>query len=323
MAIQLYKGILLAFLIGLISIVLAPYVRGVNGVILSFVIGVAVGNLYTLPADFAQGIKYSGSKILEFSIVLLAFSISFNEIAVIGPSKFALVALTIILVLILTIYLAKKLKCPTEGGWLVGFGTAICGSSAIAALAPSVTKNTEDTGIAIAIVNLLGSIGMVIMPFTLKYFDVAAIDSSVYIGASLHSVGNVMGAGFGMQDSMIGERALTIKMARVALLSPAIIFFNILVQAGKKRSFASYFKLPLYLWAFISITILVSVIPFPAEFLSAMKKGGNFLLIVAMAAIGLKVSLRQLIDSGQKAMKFGLLIFALQIVIIGLLLLVL
>ncbi len=163
---------------------------------------------------------------------------------------------------------------------------------------------------------------MVVMPFVLSYLELSDLDSSVYIGASLHSVGNVAGAGFGMSET-IGENALTIKMARVALLSPAIIFFNIMIQAGKKKSFLAYFKLPAYLWAFIAITIFVSLVPLPTTLLSGLKTGGNLLLTVAMAAIGLRVSLRQLIDSGQKAMKFGLLIFVLQILVIALLLSVL
>ena len=317
---QLIKGILLSFLVGLFSYLIAPYVPGINGVILSFILGVLIGNIIKLPTDFASGIKFSSSKILEASIVLLAFSISFSDIQAIGPSNFALIGITILLVLLLTVFISKKVSCPASAGWLVGFGTAICGSSAIAALAPSVTKNTEDTGIAIAIVNLIGSVGMGIMPFALRYFEVSDLDSSVYIGASLHSVGNVMGAGFSMENASIGENALTIKMARVALLTPAIIFFNVLVQAGKKRSLMSYFKLPLYLWLFIAITILVSIVSLPKELLDVLKFGGNFLLIIAMAAIGLKVSLKQLIDSGQKAMKFGVLIFAIQLVIIWLLL---
>ncbi len=313
---------MLALFIGLVSHVAAPFIPGFNGVLLSFLLGVIVGNVFQLPASLNAGIKFSGSKVLEFSIVLLAFSISFNKIAALGVSNFALIAIMIVAIILLTFFLAKKLNCPTASGWLVGFGTAICGSSAIAALAPTVTDSTEDTGIAIAIVNLLGSIGMVALPFALTYFDVSDIKSGVFIGATLHSVGNVAGAGFGMSET-IGTSALTIKLARVAMLSPAIIFFNILNQSGKKKPLASYFRLPLFLWAFIAITILVSVVPLPEAFLNAMKTAGDFLLIVAMAAIGLKVSLRQLIDSGQKAMKFGVLIFVLQMLIVGILLMVL
>jgi len=315
-------GIALSVAIGLLAYWLAPMINYVNAVLLSFLIGVCLNNVLSLPKSLSSGIKFSASKVLEFSIELLAFNINFNKIADLGASKFVLVVIMIVLLILLTIFLAKKLNCPTESGWLVGFGTAICGSSAIAALAPSVTKNTEDTGIAIAIVNLIGSMGMILMPFIFRELDLSDTEIASYIGAGLHSVGNVAGAGFEMSER-IGENALTIKMARVAMLSPAIIFFNILIQAGKKKNLISYLKLPIYLWAFIAITILVSVVQLPNEFLENMKNGGSILLIIAMAAIGLKVSFRQLIDSGQKAMKFGLLIFVIQLVIISLLLVVL
>lgn len=321
MIVKLYKGLLIAFLIGMLSFFIAPYIPGVNGVLLSFLLGVLIGNTTPIPAAFNQGIKYAGSRLLEYSIVLLAFGISFNKIAAIGP-KFGLIVVMIISMILLTIFLAKRFNCPTTGGWLVGFGTAICGSSAIAALAPTVAKNSEDAGIAIAIVNLLGSVGMVLLPVVLTQLHIADIDSGVFIGATLHSVGNVAGAGYAMTPA-IGDSALTIKLARVAMLSPAIIFFNILVNTGQKKSFLGYFKLPPYLWAFIAITILVSIVELPEPFIESMKTAGDLLLIISMAGIGLKISLRQLLDSGQKAMKFGILIFAVQMGLVALLLLIL
>lgn len=319
----LYKGVLLAVLIGLLSYVLAPVIPYVNGVLLSFAVGVLLGNVIDIPKQFVSGIKFSSSKLLEIAIVLLAFGISFTKIAAIGLSKFVLIALMILVLLLLTILLAKRMKGTEATQWMVGFGTAICGSSAIAALAPTVTKNTEETGVAIAIVNLLGSVGMVLIPITLGYLNLSETDASVLIGAGLHSVGNVAGAGFMMTDS-IGEQALTIKMARVALLSPAIILFNIMARTGgKKKTIWSYLKLPPYLWAFIAITILVSIFDIPQEFLNPMKELGDIFLIIAMAAIGLKISIRQLVKDGQRSILFGLVIFGVQLVLIGLLLLVL
>jgi uncharacterized integral membrane protein (TIGR00698 family) len=320
---RLYKGVLLAVFIGLFSYFAAPSIPYINGVLLSFVLGVLLGNLVSLPKVFSAGIKFSSSKILEIAIVLLAFGISFGKIAAIGSSKFILIAVMIVVLLVVTILLAKRIKGTDAAQWMVGFGTAICGSSAIAALAPTVTKNSEETGIAIAIVNLLGSVGMIFIPIVLTYLNMSEVDASVFIGAGLHSVGNVAGAGFMMTDS-IGEQALTIKMARVALLSPAIILFNIMAQTGgKKKSVWSHFKLPPYLWAFIAITILVSVLPIPQQFLDVMKKLGDILLIIAMAAIGLKISILQLAKDGRRSIVFGLVIFGVQLALIGLLLSVL
>lgn len=311
-----YRGILLASGIGILSFLVAPYVPILNEVLFAFGLGVIIGNFVRLPEIFSKGISFASSKFLEFSIVLLAFSISFTKIAQVGLSSFVLIAVMIVVLLLLTIFLAKRLSCPTSAAWLVGFGTAICGSAAIAALAPKISKNKEDAGVSVAIVNLIGSLGMVVIPLVLAFLQVSDLNSGIFLGASLHSVGNVAGAGYGM-NSVIGDTALTIKLARVALLSPAIIFFNFLVHREEKKSMASLFHLPPYLWAFIAITIFVSVVPLPDALLKFLKEAGTILLTIAMAAIGLKVSFKQLLQSGKRALNFGLLIFFLQLLLVA------
>lgn len=318
---KLYKGLLLAIVIGVLSHFGADYIPGVNAVLLSFLLGVFLGNVVKLPAQFNRGISFSSSSVLEASIVFMAFGISFGKIASIGSSKFALIAILITALIFITIFISKRIGGLTATNWLVGFGTAICGSSAIAALAPAVTDNKEETGISIAIVNLIGSVGMVIMPLLLVALHVTDENSSVYIGASLHSVGNVMGAGYEINPD-VGASALTLKLARVALLSPAIILFKIVSQQGENSGWKSYFKLPIYLWAFIAITVFVSFVSLPEPLLKAIDTTGKLLLIIAMAGIGLKVSLKQLIVSGKKAITFGLLIFAIQLALISLLLII-
>ncbi len=316
---SIYKGLLLAVVIGLLSYFGAGYIPGVNAVLLSFLIGVLLGNVSNLPPDFSKGISFSSSKVLEASIVLMAFGISFGKISSIGTSKFALIVILITALLLITVFISKRFSGTATTNWLVGFGTAICGSSAIAALAPAVTDNKEEIGISIAIVNLIGSLGMVIMPLLLVALNVSDTQSSAYIGASLHSVGNVMGAGYEINPA-VGASALTLKLARVALLSPAIIFFKIISQQGERSGWRSYLKLPNYLWAFIAITVFVSFVSLPTDLLKVIDTAGKLLLIIAMAGIGLKVSLKQLIVSGKKAISFGLLIFAIQLALISLLL---
>jgi uncharacterized integral membrane protein (TIGR00698 family) len=217
--------------------------------------------------------------------------------------------------LLLSYYLAIKVKCPGSTGWLVGFGTTICGSSAIAALAPTVTKNKDDVGISMAVVNLFGSIGMIVMPFILLKLNFTTQQMGLLIGGTLHSVGNVVGAGYTISNE-VGEAAITIKLARVALLSPALIFFNYLVNRHQAAHWKEHFSLPWYLWSFIGITILTSILNFPVSFINIMDTAGKVVLTIAMAAIGLKVSFRTIYQSGQKGLLFGLLAFVSQILII-------
>ena len=137
------------------------------------------------------------------------------------------------------------------------------------------------------------------------------------LGGSLHSVGNVAGAGYAM-SSEIGEQALTIKLARVALLSPGLIFFSYLTQKNTGKNWKHYFQLPWYLWGFLFITVVVSLVDIPTDFITATSEIGKVILTIAMTAIGLKVSFRSLIQSGKKGLVFGLLMFGIQIVLLGL-----
>ncbi len=314
-----FKGFFISLIIGLLAYFAAPFLPSLfNSILVALLFGMLVGNALSLPSDFQSGISFTSGKLLELSILFLAFSINYTHIAALGASSFVIIAIMILMMLLLTFYLAKQANCPGATGWLVGFGTTICGSSAIAALAPSVAKNKDDVGIAMAVVNLFGTLGMIVLPFILLKADFSIAEIGLLLGGTLHSVGNVAGAGYGMSNE-IGEAAITIKLARVALLSPALIFFNFLVNRNNVKNWKEHFSLPWYLWAFIVITILASFINIPELFLSTMEQIGKIVLTVAMAAIGLKVSFKNLYHSGKKGIAFGLIVFATQIFIILLL----
>ncbi len=311
-----WKGVLLSTLLGAVAFLLSDFTPSFfNSVMLALFGGILLGNFFQLPNTFQSGISFTSGKLLELSILFLAFSINYQHIQALGIKSFLVVVVVLVAILLLTFYLAVKVKCPGSTGWLVGFGTAICGSSAIAALAPSVTKNKEDIGIAMAVVNLLGTLGMIAMPFLFLHSGINANDLGLLIGGSLHSVGNVAGAGYAL-DKETGDAALTIKLARVALLSPGLILFNLLVNKDKAGSWKSHLSLPWYLWGFILITLLTSVVSFPAAALSVLDKAGKLALTIAMAAIGLNVSFKKLLLSGKRGLGFGILIFAAQLLLL-------
>jgi len=301
-----FRGILLSTIIGMASYSSSVFIPGaLNSILMALLAGMVVGNILKIPENFQSGISFTSSKLLELSILFLAFSINYTHIAKIGAMSFSIIAIMIVLVLLFTYYLSNKVKCPGTTGWLVGFGTAICGSSAIAALSPSITKNKDDVGIAMAVVNLFGSIGMIVMPLVLVKMNLSTTQMGLLLGGTLHSVGNVAGSGY------------TIRLARVALLSPALIFFNYLVNKDNVKNWKEHFRLPWYLWSFIGITILTSFIHFPDTFLGMMDTAGKIILTIAMAAIGLKVSFKKLYQSGRKGILFGLIVFVVEILIVG------
>lgn len=305
-------GILLATAIGLLAYTAAAWMPQLpNSILLALLLGMMVGNVLKLPDVLSPGVGFTSSKLLELSILFLAFGIHYGHIAGLGVKSFIIVAGMVLVMVLLTFHLARQVRCPGSTGWLVGFGTAICGSSAIAALAPTVAKNKEDVGIAMAVTNLFGSLGMIVLPMMLMRFDLAPAQLGLLLGGTLHSVGNVVGAGYAISPEA-GEAATTIKLARVALLSPALILFNYLVNRGQVLRWQEHFRLPWYLWGFLAITLFTSAVALPAQLLAVMGTLGKVVLTIALAAIGLKVSFAELYTSGRKGLVFGLLVFAIQ-----------
>lgn len=317
MKIQL-PGILLAAGLGLAAIFLSGYTPSfLNSYLLALLVGMLLAPQMNKIPRLDAGISLSSAKMLEWSVVLLAFSIDYKAVGAIGANDFMVVISVVLVVLLVTYYLSKVLSCPGKTGWLVGFGTAICGSSAIAALAPKIKAEKEDVAISLAAVNLLGSLGMILLPLLFQFYPSAEKQMAFLIGASLHSVGNVAGAGFSVSED-VGQLALVYKMARVALLSPALLFM-VWLNARKTEGQSFKFQLPWYLIAFILISILVSFLPLPESMVKSSELIGKIMLTIAMAAIGLKVHVLRLLKAGQRGLVFGVIVFALQLGLLWLL----
>ena len=310
MKIQL-PGILLAAVLGFAAIFLSAYTPSfLNSYLLALLVGILLAPQVNKLPQLDAGISLSSAKMLEWSVVLLAFSMDYKAIGAIGAADFVVIIIVVLLVLLATYYLSKVLSCPGKTGWLVGFGTAICGSSAIAALAPKIKSEKEDVAISLAAVNLLGSVGMILLPLLFQFFPLAEKQMAFLIGASLHAVGNVAGAGFSVSEE-VGQLALVYKMARVALLSPALLFM-VWLNARKTEGQTFQFQLPWYLIAFLLISIMVSLFPLPEALINTSEFIGKIMLTIAMAAIGLKVHVLRLLKAGQRGLVFALLVFVLQ-----------
>lgn len=311
-----FPGFLVALLLAIVAIVVSKYLTFINVILLGFIMGVLVGNSYKFKPAFSQGFSFTGSKMIEISIVFLAFSINFSHLKTLGWQSLVILIVVVTSMILLTVYLSKLFKFKDSTAWLTGFGTVICGSAAIASAAPVVAQKKEDVAIALAVVNLLGSIAMIALPALFSLYHFTPLFEGLVIGGTLHSVANVAGAAYSVSQE-VGETALTIKLARVALLSPSIIFFNFLINKDKKLPWTDYFKLPAYLWLFFIISIFTSVFSIPSSFIKMMEESGKILLTIAMTAIGLNIHIGNLLIDGRKAIIFGVVIYFIQLILLG------
>ncbi|MBI1221320.1 MAG: putative sulfate exporter family transporter [Bacteroidetes bacterium] len=307
---QHVPGITLVSLVGVLGWINAPLIPFANEVILGLLFGILLANLFTFSPVFSPGIKLISGKGLEIAILFLSFSIDYRHIGAIGWKTFLFLVIVMALMMAVGVALSKRMKCPGQSGILISFGTLICGSSAIAALAPQINASQEDTGISMAVINLLGTLFMLVLPISLVPLLLNPEKAALLVGGSLHAVGNVAGAGYSMGQE-VGELSVTIKLARIALLSPALVWMQFLMHKSSVSTTSFKFKLPWYLLGFLLITLINSLIDLPEIFLDNAKLSGEFILTIAMVAIGMKIRFRELLKSGKKGLVFGLVFYLL------------
>jgi uncharacterized integral membrane protein (TIGR00698 family) len=306
---QYLPGLGLTILLALISYLLSPYMPGFGAVVIGLILGVVLGNLVALPERFQTGLKFSSGKILEAAIVLMAFEINLGELSKVGLPILSIVLVAVAFILFATIQLSNRMSCPGANGWLIGFGTSICGSAAISAIGPLITKDKAQIGISLAVINILGGLGIFAVPSIVAMLQLDPIESGIFIGGSLHSMGHVAGAGELLNEE-VRNVAISVKLVRIALLTPALLIFSHFVNV-RHQEVKSKFKLqlPAYLLIFVLISLLTSFFDIPKEFNGFTKKTSAFLLTISMVAIGANISFKHLIQSGTKAIIFGAILF--------------
>ena len=305
-------GILLTLAIGMSGFFLNKIIPYVGGITLAIILGLIIGNIFKLNRRFEPGVKFSEKNILAYAIMLIGLNLNFNILTKLGYQSIAIIIFMVFTIILISLFVGKLVGISKSFSLLIGVGSAICGSSAIAAVAPMVTKQEEEVGISISVVNLLGILGIFFMPIlalTLKFNDSL---SGLMIGGTLQAVGHVVAAAFSLND-LVGEFATVVKMGRILMLGPVILLFGFFMRSGDTNRRSGKFILPNYLIGFIILSIVGTAQILPMELAGFLKLISKILLSTAMAAIGLKIRLESLFRQGPQALATGAVLFTIQI----------
>lgn len=309
----LLPGIAFAFAIALLSVWLNEVSSlHLGGATWAIVLGLLLGNLISLPQSFHSGVKFSEKKILEWAIILLGASLNFSILQQLKPLLLIGLVLIVLSTILLAYFIAKRSRRFGKLALLMGFGTAVCGSSAIAALAPSLGAKQDAIGLSVGMVNLLGTLAIFILPNLFWLFGLGNEMGSFLLGGSLQAVGHVAAAACIYHEPSV-DFALLVKMLRVAMLAPLVLLVSFVVSrtssSGKthRRSMPS---VPAYLLGFIAVAIIANTLLIGQTWLlSIIKEIADVLLITALAGIGLQIQLSALRKLGGLALGLGLLLF--------------
>lgn len=280
--------------------------RPISAAILAIVLGVLVRNLFTLPRSVQAASKQVAKKTLPLTVVLLGASLSFKNIADIGAATLGIIVAVVLAALAVAWIAGRALGVSPETALLLGAGTAICGNSAIAATAPLLEAEEEDLFLSIGVINLLGLLAMLGLPFAGAALGMREADFGVWAGATIHAVPQAIAGGFAF-SAKAGAVATLTKLVRVGMLAPLVLCLSLATARRRRGGRVDYKNLvPLFLWGFLGIFVLNSLGWLPAAAAKWMTEAGNLALALAMAAVGLDVSLGTLVKVGGKAVAVGL-----------------
>jgi len=253
------------------------------------------------------GIDFASKKILRFGVALLGARIGLEQIAALGAAPAAIVVAAVVGTILCGWLLSRLLRRPAADGLLTGGAVAICGASAalaISAVLPQGKDHQRFTLLTVVGVTTLSTVAMVLYPLLAESLALDARGAAVFLGGSIHDVAQVVGAGF-MISPEVGDGATLVKLMRVALLVPVVVIFaqvyrnahDAHADAGAPAA-ARPPLLPGFLVAFIALVALnsIGVVPRPAA--TFMGDLSRWCLVVAIAALGVKTSFRQLAELG-------------------------
>ncbi|GAB6137557.1 YeiH family protein [Halanaerobaculum tunisiense] len=310
-------GLLLAIGIGLGSKYLANKIPNLGGVTLAIILGLIVGNNWEMNSNYAVGIHFAKKKILSIAIILMGLKLKLAVLEQLGLSSILIIITMVAATVALGLFCGQLCGLSRSFSLLLGVGSGVCGSSAIGATAPLVAEDEEEVGLSIGVVNLLGTIGIFLLPFLTYILKLTEANSGLMIGGTLQAVGQVVAAGFSINDQ-IGNLATVVKMGRILMLGPIILVISFFKEQTTKQD-ESKVTVPSFIIGFFIFSLLGSFQLIPESVVNYLNYLSEILLIIAMAGIGLEIKLSNLIDQGPKALLVGVAIFSSQLILITLL----
>ena len=241
-------------------------------------------------------------KLLQYSIVGLGFGINLNTAIEAGSQGFLFTVSTIALVMIFGLFLAKILKIDKTIAQLISAGTAICGGSAIAAVAPILKANSKQTSVALGIVFVLNAVALFIFPEIGHFFNLSQNQFGIWSAIAIHDTSSVVGAA-----SKYGNEALqiatTVKLARALWIIPLAFLISIFTKSEGK------IKIPYFIGFFVLAILAGTYLPFLQNFNSIISEISRDTLKVALFLIGAGLSLQNLKNIGIKSLLLGIILW--------------
>lgn len=329
-------GFLLCLLIAVPSRIIGGIYPVAGGPIIAMLAGMLVILFMKKKGRFESGIQFTSKKVLQFAVVLLGFGLNLTVIFQTGMQSLPIIVGTITISLLTAFLLHKRMRIPANISILIGVGSSICGGSAVAATAPVINADDDEIAQAISVIFFLNVLAAILFPplgTWLGFSTTSGEAFGIFAGTAINDTSSVTAAA-SVWDNMFHlgsatlDKAVTVKLTRTLAIIPITAALAVIrskevrentrneLQKSERLSklgILSHINLKNSFPRFILFFVLASVITtiltgfgIPASLFSPLKELSKFLVILAMAAIGLNTHIGKLIKTGGKPFILGL-----------------
>ncbi|MFN3075110.1 YeiH family protein [Acinetobacter sp. TY1] len=253
------------------------------------------------------GIEFTARTVLRVGIALLGMRITLSQITALGWQPIALVLTLVAVTITVSIVVAKMLGFERSFGMLTGGATAICGASAALALSaalPNHPQKEKATLFTVIGVSALSTLAMIVYPMIANWLEFSPQLAGVFLGATIHDVAQVVGAGYSMSTET-GDTATVVKLMRVAMLLPVIICAAMFTRMqGAETGGERPPLLPWFAVGFLILACINSTGWVPTIVQGGVNEMSRWALIIAISALGMKTRIKELASVGIKPILF-------------------
>jgi len=310
---QRMPGLILAIVVALVALGLGRLMPLVGGPVFGIVLGILIRNLVAPGVQFTPGIQFAGKQILQWSIIALGFGLSLNQVAKTGLESLSVTLVTMTVAFLAAWGLGRALKVRDKLKILIGVGTAICGGSAIAAVTPIIKPDENDTAFAISTIFLFNLVAVLLFPLLGHLLHLSDLGFGLWAGTAINDTSSVVAAGYSFSKEA-GDYATIVKLTRATLIIPVCLVLAFAVAWREKKKGSTDFSLrrifPWFILWFLVASAIRTAGLVPAAMLPAIHVLAEFLIIVALTAIGLSANLRKMASTGLRPILLGLGVWA-------------
>ena len=315
-------GIVICAAIAVPAWFLGKLVPVIGAPVIAILSGMLITVFWKNKGTAEPGIKFVSKKVLQWAVILLGFGLDYTVIVKTGKQSLPIIVCTISASLITAFILQKAVKIPANISTLVGVGSSICGGSAVAATAPVIDAGDEEVAQAISVIFFFNVLAALIFPVFGKLvgFDTTAGEAfGIFAGTAVNDTSSVTAAA-STWDSMwnLGnetlDKAVTVKLTRTLAIIPitfvlALIRTRAVKKNGGESKSVDFKKIfPFFILYFIAASLITTIalkFGVDASVFSPLKTMSKFLIVAAMAAVGLNSDIVKLVRTGGKPLFLG------------------